>query len=35
MKQFSLGSITTSLIAATLIMGSPMAQATDVHQSPI
>lgn len=35
MKKFSLGFITTSLIATTLIMGSPMAQATDVHQSPI
>ena len=35
MKKFSLGFITTSLIATTLIMGSPMAQATDVDQSPI
>ena len=36
MKKFSLGFITTSLIATTLIMGSsPIAQATDVHQSPI
>ena len=33
MKKFSLGFITTSLIATTLIMGSPIAQATDVHQS--
>ena len=35
MKKISLGFITTSLIATTLIMGGPMAQATDIHQSPI
>ena len=35
MKKFSLGFITTSFIATTLIIGNPIAQATDIHQSPI